>query len=206
MLLKRRPRAQRTVSPSGNPRCAMCGVDDVVVDAAGRCPLGHFVGVPAHVEPPVSQWQSPYAPEPGAMFTLPPNDDTQVLSSRPAGEAPLEPTDESAATPGPADDIESAGWDEAFVTEAASAHSALDELLSWSDSSIGTSSLDVTEQLPAVPVVDDVVERPAIEPIAAPDDEEEDAAHARVRAAGLLGGGLFVFGALAASVAILPPL
>lgn len=50
----------------------MCGVD-VPVDAAGRCPLGHFVGLPAGAPEPLlvaaTTWRA--EPEPGAVFTEP---------------------------------------------------------------------------------------------------------------------------------------
>ena len=219
-MLKRRRRGEGTALLSATPRCQMCGVDNVVVDAAGRCPLGHFVGAPVAAEPPVSQWQtSPYAPEPGAMFTLPEPDATQALTPVVSVDdtAPLAPA------PQPADDdilagallqslepvagIDTPVWGETF-DEAASAHNALDELLTWSDTDAGISALDVeTVALPvAAPLSEPAPVLQAMEPIAAPDDDVEDAAHARVRAAGLLGGGLFVMAALAGSVAILPPL
>lgn len=194
-MLKRRRRGEAGSAPAGASRCAMCGLDEVVLDQRGRCPLGHQVGDPSRVETAAALWPAAYEPEAGAMFTLPEQDPTQVLT-------PVLSVDDAAPQPPPAP-AEPPVWNGEVA--APSAQSALDELLTWNETHPGASALDVeTAELPPLPPPDAPVFEPVLEPITAPEDDESDAMHARKRAAGLLGGGLFVMAALAGSVAMLP--
>jgi hypothetical protein len=204
-----RRRSNSPDNTTGNPPCTMCG-RETVVDAAGRCPLGHVVAGAAPTVTQPTSWEP--GPEAAADFTVP----TPVVVDveEPAADAAEETVaiaevavevDEYAFLADHIAPEQAAPAEDAAPTETESeARHALEELLAMTDHS-AASSLDIdTRELPSAPFAPESSDEAPYEPIAAPEEESDDVI-ARRRAAGLLGGGLLTL-AVFGSIAILPPL
>ncbi len=195
----------------------MCGAA-VPVDDSGRCPLGHVVAVPvASTPPPVveaapASRPAPVAPaaaaEPVSVAPVAPTPAPQPVAEDPFAH----PYDEVLAWDAPAPDAPPAPVvplrtppavpPSATPPPAASTVDAF-ELLNWDEVDTTGSALDVdAATLPGATTP--ASDRAAIHELSEPDDDREDAARARRRAAGVLGGALAVMGAVALSLAALP--
>ena len=100
-MFRGRRRNTGVMEAASTPRCVMCGTD-VGVNAAGFCPLGHFVGTPTGAAEPAmaatQTWRA--APEPGAVFTEPTVELPVVDDEAPtASFAPVEPFPVAAPAP-----------------------------------------------------------------------------------------------------------
>lgn len=224
-MFKLRRRTVAATAASDLPFCTMCGTTIRVDAASGRCALGHRVAVVdvAPVEAvatdetavlePVAAYEVTTAFE-AASFETPEYDS-------PVYDSPVTYADEQAggiAGEGLYEAYQSADaagrtvtWEDVVAPPAAEGGGVYDDYLSWDEPVSGFSSLDVdTDELPVAEVVEaeveDAPEAPAYNPLPADllDELDDDAAHARRRAAGTIGATVG-FSALAfASIAVLP--
>lgn len=189
------------------PRCGMCG-RRMPVGRDGRCPLGHFVGLPAETGPWLEaalEAQPQPALERAWTVETPP---AQPWLSPELAAIGAEDDADSARDPQPPPPAAARGGD-----SGESALDALDDLLAW-DAPASASVLDVdTAERPAEAAAEPAeaaAEPPEDGPGATPpplDDpfeEREDRLYVRRRIAGAVAGAVVLSGLTTSAVAILP--